>query len=124
MLAHGPCCAGKSYFAVIILLKCMAKGVTVMYTDALGSTFLVDDNGIREMPTNSIHYDHDLGGSPTPWSLVDSGDNQPIPISVTRALPFSFVFASPRLDRFKALLNRGARKWIMTGWSDKELYQL
>ena len=95
-----------------------------MYSNALGRTSFFDENGVREKATATIHYDEDLNGCPPDWSLVDVAGQQPIPLLVTRALPFYFLFASLPFDRFESFMNHGADEWVMPTWGDEELYRL
>ena len=116
--------AGKSFFAVYVLLRRMAEKQSVLYSDGYGRTYHIDEDGVHMARTNDIHLDDHFGHLPSAWSLVNASDEQPIPFSVTRLLPLYFVFGSPPFRRFKGLLNHYAHEWIMAPWSAEELHCL
>ena len=95
-----------------------------MYSGANGNSYCIDKHGVRSTPTNDlgtyVHFD----GSPGTWSLVDTPEQQEIPFSITCSMSLYFVFASPRFERFKTLLDHYARRWIMDPWSVEELHRL
>ena len=115
--------AGKSYFGIYVLIRCLSEKRTVLYTNSYGRSLLFDEDGIHEKDVKDVHEVRDFVGIDGMWSLVDPSDKE-IPPRVSSALPFYFVFASPQFELFKELIKRGACQWVMTVWSETELLDM
>ena len=102
----------------------MSEKRPVLYTNLLGRSLLFDENGIHQKNARDIDIDRDFDGLVDMWSLVDTADTEPIPLSVTYGHPFSFVFAPPKVDRLRTLYKHDACEWIMALWSEAELLDL
>ena len=114
--------AGKSYFAVFVLVNCLSKKQPVLYSSWLGNTFLFDEDGVCEKRTDDIDAADDFDRADL-WSLVDTPGEGPIPLHITLE-HFFLVFTSPPFRRFNTLLDHGASRWVMALWSDRELQSL
>ena len=102
----------------------MSKRQPVIYSNVFGVTYLFSEDGVRVKRTSKINPATDFDGMDDFWSLVDTRDEEPVPLSVTSALPLYFVFTTPQHGRFKTLLDDGVSLWVMDLWSDEELYSL
>ena len=115
---------GLSYFAIVVLLKCLAKGQPVLYSIASGYSYLFHQHGMHIQRTAHINALQEFGLHCGIWSLVDT-DEPTISSCVTDELPVYFVFAPPEFERLWPLLKGGdCRQWVMALWRDEELLRL
>ena len=49
--------SGKSYFLFFLLLECLSRKETVLFTSSLGDTFLFDETGVAKTATANFRPD-------------------------------------------------------------------
>ena len=122
---------GKSYFAVYALLRRLAAGLPVMFSNKHGFTYWFHEQGLWRLPTESFAPDDLSLISYDPayrvWSLVDPPDEkQPLKGHLFSDVGiFYAVFASPDNARFKNLVEKDdACLWLLSPWDNNELRHL
>ncbi|KAM5537521.1 hypothetical protein V8D89_008848 [Ganoderma adspersum] len=124
---------GKTYFLLFLLMQCLSREETVLFTSSLGDTYLFDEDGIVTTRTAQFRsFAHVPDDVPDPserlWSLVDcSQAKEPIHSSVTYAARQLFFVAAARPDLshcgdLKGRFN--VREWWMSHWTENELRAL
>ncbi|KAL4246393.1 hypothetical protein ABKN59_009160 [Abortiporus biennis] len=99
---------GKSYFALYALLRRIAEGQPVLFSTALGETYLKPTNHVRpaDLPPYNL-------SNLRAWSLVGGRSNLGQSGVTARSL-FWAVSTSPRRRRYRELEKRtSSRKWIL-----------
>ncbi|PIL26712.1 hypothetical protein GSI_11191 [Ganoderma sinense ZZ0214-1] len=126
---------GKSHFLLLLLLQCLSREETVLFTSSNGDTYLFDEDGIVRTHTadfsSCTHLPKDFPDSDPSerlWSLVDySQAKEPTSPSVTygaRQLFFVAV-ACPDLPHCGDMKERfNVREWWMSQWTENELRAL
>ena len=105
----------------------MADKREVVLTTSRSYTFLFNSFGVWGKYTSSIDLAYDLHttvpGAHRVWSLVDGVQTEDSLMRVTSEYNFYVVFTSD-LSRFWHLIDHEARLWVMSPWTDHELYAL
>ena len=124
---------GKTSFLLFLLIQCLSREETVLFTSPLGETYLFGEDGIVTTRTTQFRsFSHVPDDVPDPserqWSLVDCSEaKEPIVSSVTYgARQLFFVAAArPNLSHCGDLKGRfNVREWWMSDWTETELRAL
>jgi len=106
----------------------MTEAKPVLFTTALGFSYLVDDGGIRkkkkvDVTQEDLPPDDSTDPTSRAWSLIDSGPEQkPEFSSLQSGQLFAILTVSPAEERYKVWVkDKGALRWVMNPWSTEEL---
>ena len=124
---------GKTSFFLFLLIQCLSREETVLFTSLLGDTYLFEEHGMFTTRTAQFQPfallpDDVPDPSERLWSLVDcSQAREPISSSMTYGARQLFFVAAARPDLchcgdLKGQFN--VREWWMSHWTENELCAL
>ncbi|EJF64807.1 hypothetical protein DICSQDRAFT_178383 [Dichomitus squalens LYAD-421 SS1] len=131
---------GKSHFLFYLLIECLTREETVLFTPADGDVYLFNKDGVARLDPNVDHFNlwdqtriPELADeAPWVWSLVDRFGREKRPAShITYDVPhWQFFVAAPAVQGpdsawfvRKAQIRR-ANCWEIPSWTDEELLAL